>query len=88
MGMLISVAGGLIMANIAVRAFLIYGSFCFSMFIFVWLLIPETKGLSLEQMDKLFGMTYVAENGQSNPTASTEHESIRKSQDGKGMTKG
>ena len=51
-------------------------------------LIPETKGLSLEQMDKLFGMTYVAENGQSNPTASTEHESIRKSQDGKGMTKG
>lgn len=27
------------------------------MFIFVWFLIPETKGLSLERMDELFGVT-------------------------------
>lgn len=27
------------------------------MFIFVWFLIPETKGLSLEKMDDLFGVT-------------------------------
>ncbi|TKX18396.1 sugar transporter-like protein 44 [Elsinoe australis] len=38
-------------------AFLIYGSFCFSMFFFVWFLIPETKGVSLEKMDDLFGVT-------------------------------
>ncbi|KAI7474331.1 general substrate transporter [Hortaea werneckii] len=37
--------------------FLIYGSFCFSMFFFVWFFIPETKGKSLEEMDDLFGVT-------------------------------
>ncbi|EON62500.1 hypothetical protein W97_01723 [Coniosporium apollinis CBS 100218] len=41
-------------------AFLIYGSFCFSMFFFVWFFIPETKGLSLEKMDDLFGVTELA----------------------------
>ncbi|KAF2792329.1 general substrate transporter [Melanomma pulvis-pyrius CBS 109.77] len=38
-------------------AFLIYSSFCYTMFFFVWFLIPETKGLSLEKMDDLFGVT-------------------------------
>ncbi|KAK7547710.1 general substrate transporter [Phyllosticta citricarpa] len=37
--------------------YLIYGSFSFSMFVFVWFFIPETKGLSLERMDELFGVT-------------------------------
>ncbi|KAG9239344.1 putative quinate permease [Amylocarpus encephaloides] len=37
--------------------YFIFGSFCFSMFFFVWFLIPETKGLSLEKMDDLFGIT-------------------------------
>ncbi|KAH0438574.1 MFS quinate transporter [Colletotrichum camelliae] len=37
--------------------YLIFGSFCFSMFFFVWFFIPETKGVSLEHMDKLFGVT-------------------------------
>jgi len=37
--------------------YLIFGSFCFSMFFFVWFLVPETKGLSLEAMDELFGVT-------------------------------
>lgn len=27
------------------------------MFFFVWFLVPETKGLSLERMDDLFGVT-------------------------------
>jgi hypothetical protein len=38
-------------------AFLTYGCFCFAMGVFVWIFIPETKGLSLEKMDELFGMT-------------------------------
>ena len=64
-----------VLANRA-RAFLIYGSFCFSMFLFVWFLIPETKGLSLEQMDELFGVTYVSPNGGSNRSASIKRGSI------------
>lgn len=27
------------------------------MFIFVWFFVPETKGMSLESMDALFGVT-------------------------------
>ncbi|KAJ4366604.1 hypothetical protein N0V95_000105 [Ascochyta clinopodiicola] len=42
--------------------FLIYGTFCFSMFLFVWFLVPETKGLSLEKMDDLFGITELIKN--------------------------
>lgn len=42
--------------------FFTYGSFCFTMFIFVWFLIPETKGLSLEKMDDLFGITELIKN--------------------------
>lgn len=37
--------------------YFIFGSFCFSMFFFVWFLIPETKGMSLEKMDDIFGVT-------------------------------
>lgn len=32
------------------------------MFIFAWFLIPETKGLSLERMDYLFGVTELVKN--------------------------
>jgi hypothetical protein len=32
------------------------------MFFYVWFLIPETKGLSLEKMDDLFGITELIKN--------------------------
>lgn len=35
--------------------YFIFGSFCFAMTIFVALFLPETKGVSLERMDELFG---------------------------------
>ncbi|KAM5347162.1 hypothetical protein ACJ41O_010167 [Fusarium nematophilum] len=35
--------------------FFMFGSFCMLMGIFVWFFVPETKGLSLEKMDELFG---------------------------------
>ena len=41
--------------------YLIFGCFCFSMFFFVWFFIPETKGMSLEKMDDLFGVTELVE---------------------------
>ncbi|KAF2021477.1 general substrate transporter [Aaosphaeria arxii CBS 175.79] len=34
--------------------YFVYGSFCFVMVIYAWVLVPETKGLSLEHMDELF----------------------------------
>ncbi|KAJ5709971.1 hypothetical protein N7493_009563 [Penicillium malachiteum] len=37
--------------------YIIFACFCFSMGVFVWFFIPETKGLSLEKMDELFGVT-------------------------------
>lgn len=40
----------------SISAYYIYGSFCFSMFVFTWFFIPETKGISLEKMDELFGV--------------------------------
>ncbi|KAF8544757.1 general substrate transporter [Trichophaea hybrida] len=36
--------------------YFIYGTFCFAMCIFAYLFIPETKGLGLEEMDRLFGV--------------------------------
>ncbi|CAI7573570.1 unnamed protein product [Penicillium pancosmium] len=34
--------------------YFIYGSFCFTMVVFAWFFVPETKGLSLEDMNELF----------------------------------
>lgn len=42
--------------------YFIFGSFCFSMFVYTWFLVPETKGLSLEKMDDLFGVTELVKN--------------------------
>lgn len=36
--------------------YFIYGSFCFAMFFFTWFFVPETKGMSLEKMDEIFGV--------------------------------
>ncbi|KAI5791917.1 general substrate transporter [Geopyxis carbonaria] len=36
--------------------YFIYGTFCFSMFFFAFFFVPETKGMSLEEMDTVFGV--------------------------------
>ncbi|KUI71373.1 putative quinate permease [Cytospora mali] len=36
---------------------ILFGTFCALTFLFAWFLIPETKGMSLEKMDELFGIT-------------------------------
>ena len=36
--------------------YFIFGSFCFTMVVFAFVFIPETKGISLERMDELFGV--------------------------------
>lgn len=35
----------------------LFGTFCAFTFLFAFFLIPETKGMSLEKMDELFGIT-------------------------------
>ncbi|PKY04056.1 general substrate transporter [Aspergillus campestris IBT 28561] len=37
--------------------YIIFSCFCLSMGVFVFFFVPETKGLSLEKMDELFGVT-------------------------------
>ena len=36
--------------------YFIFGSFCFGMTLFAFFVLPETKGISLERMDELFGV--------------------------------
>jgi MFS transporter, SP family, sugar:H+ symporter len=42
-------------ANLGAKVFFIWGGFCFICMFFVWAAIYETKGLSLEQVDELYG---------------------------------
>jgi len=43
------------------------------MFFFVWFLVPETKGMSLERMDDLFGVTELAKAIGDEETGRREH---------------
>ena len=43
-------------ANLRSKVFFVWGSFCFVCIAFVYFLIYETKGLSLEQVDELYGI--------------------------------
>lgn len=42
-------------AGLGAKVFFVWGSFCFICIFFVWGMIYETKGLSLEQVDELYG---------------------------------
>ena len=44
-------------AGLEVKVFFIWGSTCLGSFIFTYFCIPETKGLSLEQIDLLYENT-------------------------------
>lgn len=66
--------------------FFLFGSFCAIMGVGVWFFIPETKGLSLEQMDALFGADKdenrrltVEEKAADSPTVSIREETTTKS---------
>lgn len=43
--------------NLGARVFFIWGSLCAVCFVYAYLLIPETKGLSLEQVDRMLEET-------------------------------
>lgn len=62
--------------------FFMFGTFDLLMFIFVWFFIPETKGLSLEKMDELFGVTEPGKNiddeAVAGPRPTSIHEEVNK----------
>ena len=41
-------------ANLKSKVFFLWGSLCAAAFVYAYFLIPETKGLSLEQVDRMF----------------------------------
>ncbi|KAF2669001.1 general substrate transporter [Microthyrium microscopicum] len=49
-------------ANLKSKVFFVWGSFCFVCIAFVYFMIYETKGLSLEEVDELYGMVSQARN--------------------------
>ncbi|KAF4120781.1 to MFS quinate transporter [Geosmithia morbida] len=62
--------------------FFMFGSFDLLMFIFVFFFVPETKGLSLEKMDEVFGVVDPNSTGKAgvydeNPEAASHIETIR-----------
>lgn len=59
--------------------YFVFGSFCFSMFAFVWFFIPETKGVSLEKMDALFGVVESPKMADEEARSSTTKEPIHES---------
>ena len=43
--------------NLGARVFFIWGSLCVMCFVYAYMLVPETKGLSLEQVDRMLEET-------------------------------
>lgn len=52
--------------------FFLFGTFGWIMGAFVWFFIPETKGVSLEKMDDLFGVTQLPKDVEDHPEAVEE----------------
>jgi hypothetical protein len=44
-------------ANLGPKVFFLWGSLCFLCLVYAYVLIPETKGLSLEQVDRMLEET-------------------------------
>lgn len=60
--------------------FFMFGTFDLLMFVFVWFFVPETKGISLEKMDELFGVVDHTKSLEDEPTNRVEsiHEDRQK----------
>jgi len=52
---------GIKAANLGVKVFFIWGGTCLGCFVFTYFFVPETKGLSLEQIDLLYQRSSIIE---------------------------
>ena len=57
------------------------------MFFFVWFFIPETKGMSLEKMDDLFGVTELVKHIEEDREAHARSTSAEIGMDGKEVSR-
>jgi hypothetical protein len=55
--------------NLRAKVFFIWGSLCACAFLFTYFIIPETKGLTLEQVDKMMEETTPRTSSKWKPTS-------------------
>ncbi|KAF9354769.1 hypothetical protein BGX26_007393 [Mortierella sp. AD094] len=60
--------------NIQYKTYYIFGGFCIAMTIHVFLMFPETKGRTLEEMEELFNSDVPAWKTSALPTSKLEHD--------------
>ena len=60
--------------NLGAKVFFIWGSTCTLCFLFVYFFVPETKGLSLEQVDKMMEQSTPRTSAKWKPTDTFAHE--------------
>ncbi len=60
--------------------YIFFASFCFAMSVFVYFFVPETKGLSLEDMNQLFGAPEAPNEKKDVETASVDEANATKRQ--------
>lgn len=68
--------------NLRSNVFFIWGALCTSAFIYTYFLVPETKGLSLEQIDKMMEESTPRTSAKWRPTK-TFAESMGRTAEGK-----
>jgi SP family sugar:H+ symporter-like MFS transporter len=61
-------------ANLGAKVFFIWGSLCFLCLVYAYVLIPETKGLSLEQVDRMLEETTPRTSAKWKPTTTFASE--------------
>jgi len=62
-------------ANLKSKVFFVWGALCTGAFIFAFFLVPETKGLSLEQVDRMLEETTPRTSAKWRPSNLSNYES-------------
>jgi sugar porter (SP) family MFS transporter len=60
--------------NLGAKVFFIWGSLCAICFVYAYFLVPETKGLTLEQVDRMFEESTPRKSGKWKPTTTFASE--------------
>lgn len=62
-------------ANLKSKVFFVWGALCTCAFVFAFFLVPETKGLSLEQVDRMLEETNPRTSAKWRPSQLSSYES-------------